>query len=50
LAILQTDFEGNYALMILYLGKEIPTYDKVEKGVKALLSLFLEKISHEKSK
>jgi ribonuclease P protein component len=44
------NIEGNYALMILYLGKEIPTYDKVEKGVKALLSLFLEKISHEKSK
>ena len=43
------NIKGDYAFMILYLGKEVPTYDKVEHGTKLLLHSFLEKISHEKN-
>ena len=44
------NIEGKYALMILYLGKEMPTFDRVEKGIKQLLASFIEKTSHEESK
>ncbi len=40
---------GNYALMILYLGKEVPVYKDVDQRVKSLLSSFKEKMSHEKN-
>lgn len=43
------NIEGNYALMILYLGKEMPSHDYVKEGVNKLLSSFLEKIPHEKN-
>lgn len=41
--------EAQYALVILYLGKEIPTFSQVEKGVSLLLSKFLKQVLHEKS-
>ena len=41
--------KGQYALVILYLGKEIPTFSQVEKGVSLLLSKFLKQVLHEKS-
>jgi len=41
--------KGQFALVILYLGKETPTYSKIEVGIKALLTKFLKQISHEKT-
>lgn len=41
--------KGQFALVILYLGKEMPTYSKIEVGTKALLTKFLKQISHEKT-
>ena len=43
------NIEGEYALMILYLGRDVPSFEVVEKGTKQLLVSFLEKISHEKN-
>lgn len=41
--------KGQFALVILYLGKEMPAYSKIEVGIKALLTKFLKQISHEKT-
>ncbi|RNC92307.1 MAG: ribonuclease P protein component [Allomuricauda sp.] len=43
------NIEGKYALMILYLGRDVPSFEVVENGTKQLLVSFLEKISHEKN-
>jgi len=40
--------EGNFAFLILYLGKEMPTYPEVEKGVQIILQKFLKKIDDAK--
>ena len=37
-----------YALMILYIGNEKPTFEQVDKAMKKLLERFVEKISEEK--
>ena len=37
-----------YALMILYIGNEKPTFKQVDKAMKKLLERFVEKISEEK--
>ncbi len=38
-----------YAFMILYIGKEKPTYQQVEKKMNVLFDKFLKKTSHEKN-
>ena len=40
--------EGNFAFLILYLGKEMPTYPEVEKGMQKILQKFLKKIDDAK--
>ena len=40
--------EGNFAFLILYLGKEMPTYPEVEKGMQKILQKFLNKIDDAK--
>ncbi|MEM1257527.1 MAG: ribonuclease P protein component [Bacteroidota bacterium] len=42
------NMEAQYALVILYLGREMPSFSKTEVGVKALLTKFLKQISNEK--
>lgn len=37
-----------YALMILYIGNEKPTFEQVDKAMKKLLEKFVEKVSEEK--
>lgn len=41
--------EVQYALVILYLGKEMPSFSKIEAATKIVFSKFLKKISHEKN-
>ncbi len=41
------NMEAQYALVILYLGKEMPSFSKIEVGVKTLLTKFLKQISDE---
>ena len=43
------NIEGNYALMILYLGSELPVFNEVEQKTKALLDMFVKRITHEKN-
>jgi ribonuclease P protein component len=40
--------EGNFAFLILYLGKEMPNYPEVERGVQLILKKFLKKIDDAK--
>ena len=40
--------EGNFAFLILYLGKEMPTYSHVEKSMQAVLCKFLKRSKNEK--
>jgi len=40
--------EGNFAFLILYLGKEMPTYPEVEEGMQKILQKFLKKIDDAK--
>lgn len=40
--------EGSFAFLILYLGKEMPDYQKVEKSMQIVLQKFLKKIDDEK--
>jgi len=40
--------EGNFAFLILYLGKEMPTYPEVGKGMQKILQKFLKKIDDAK--
>ncbi|BFP41141.1 hypothetical protein FGF1_19860 [Flavobacteriaceae bacterium GF1] len=39
--------KGQYALVILYLGKEMPSFSQIESGTKTLLAKLLKKISNE---
>ncbi len=34
--------EGRFAFLFLYLGKEVPTFKQIEKGMKTLLQRFYE--------
>ncbi|WP_394974447.1 ribonuclease P protein component [uncultured Croceitalea sp.] len=47
--LLFNNIEGNFAFMILYLGKDMPNYQLVEEKMKGLLTKFHEKNLHEKS-
>jgi ribonuclease P protein component len=40
--------EGNFAFLILYLGKEMPNYSEMERGMQLLLKKFLKKIDDAK--
>lgn len=40
--------EGNFAFLFLYLGKEMPTYFEVEKGMQSILDKFQKKIDDAK--
>ena len=40
--------EGNFAFLILYLGKEMPSFDSIDKCTKAILQKFLKKIDNAK--
>ncbi|MBT8296978.1 MAG: ribonuclease P protein component [Maribacter sp.] len=40
--------EGNFAFLFLYLGKELPTYLEVEKGMRIILQKFQKKIDDAK--
>ncbi len=40
--------EGNYTFLILYIGKEMPTFKQVEQGMLAILQKFLKKIDNGK--
>jgi ribonuclease P protein component len=40
--------EGNFAFLILYLGKEMPKFRAMNNGVKAVLQKFLNKIDNAK--
>lgn len=43
------NIEGNYALLFLYLGKEMPAFTEVEKKMVSALNMFAKKISNEKN-
>lgn len=40
--------EGNFAFLILYLGKEMPNYIELEKNMQSILRKFLKKSNHAK--
>lgn len=41
------NIEGNFALAILYIGKEMPDYHLIEQKTKGLLEQFIKKNNHE---
>ena len=41
------NIEGGFAFLFLYLGKEMPRYEDVERHMKVILKQFLIKISNE---
>jgi ribonuclease P protein component len=41
------NIEGSFAFLFLYLGKEMPRYEDVERRMKVILKQFLIKISNE---
>lgn len=43
------NIEGSFAFLFLYLGKEMPEYEDVEKHMKIILKQFLIKVSNEDS-
>jgi ribonuclease P protein component len=43
------NIEGSFAFLFLYLGKEMPEYEDVEKHMKVILKKFLIKVSNEDS-
>jgi ribonuclease P protein component len=40
--------EGNFAFLILYLGKEMPSFDAIDECIKAIVQKFLKKIDNAK--
>jgi len=40
--------EGNFAFLFLYLGKEMPSYPEIEKGMQLILKKFLKKMDDAK--
>ncbi|MGB5205401.1 ribonuclease P protein component [Eudoraea sp.] len=43
------NIEGSFAFLFLYIGKEIPGYEEVEKHMRVILQKFLKKVSNENS-
>ncbi len=41
------NMKAQYALVILYLGKEMPSFGKIDTEIKALLNTFQKVVSHE---
>lgn len=41
------NIEGSFAFLFLYLGKEIPEYEEVEKQMRVILKQFLIKVTNE---
>ncbi|MEO0571692.1 MAG: ribonuclease P protein component [Bacteroidota bacterium] len=48
-ALIFNNMEAQYALVFLYLGKEMPSFSQMEVGIKTLLTKFLKQISDEKT-
>lgn len=46
-ALVFNNSEGTFAFLFLYLGKEMPTYNKISLQMKAVLEKFNKKIRHE---
>ena len=46
-SIIFNNSKGNFALVFLYLGKEMPDYRQIEEKMVMLLQKFLNTISHE---
>lgn len=47
--IIFNNTKGQYALVILYLGKDMPTYSGIEAKTVQLMKVFLKRISDEKT-
>lgn len=47
--IIFNNTKGQYALVILYLGKDMPTYSGIESKTVQLMKAFLKRISDEKT-
>lgn len=43
------NIEGSFAFLFLYIGKEIPGYEEVEKHMRVILQKFLKKVTNENS-
>ena len=43
------NMKGQYALVFLYLGDEMPSYGQIEGGMKAVLTKFKKQISYEEA-
>ena len=43
------NIEGSFAFLFLYIGKEIPGYEEVEKQMRVILQKFLKKVTNENS-
>lgn len=43
------NIEGSFAFLFLYIGKEIPGYEEVEKHMRVILEKFLKKVTNENS-
>ncbi len=41
--------KGNFAFLFLYLGKEMPDYEQIERNIKVLLQKFLKEAKNEKT-
>jgi len=41
------NIEGSFAFLFLYIGKEMPEYDEVEKNMRVILQKFLKKAPNE---
>lgn len=47
--IVYNNIEGDYALLFLYIGKQMPEYETIEKSTIAVLTKLQKKLSDEKS-
>ena len=47
--IVYNNIEGDYALLFLYLGKQMPEYKEIEKSTIAVLTKLQKKLSDEKN-
>lgn len=43
------NIEGSFAFLFLYIGKEMPEYEEVEKQMRVILQKFLKKVTNENS-
>ena len=46
-ALIFNNSEGPFAFLFLYLGKEMPEYQKIDENIKVALHKFKKKIDHE---